>query len=128
MGLRAYANVTLDSPIQVDLLFHIDICDLLAAVATIPPRWCESRHGTACDRRLWAVACSGHHHPLFGRRAGRVASQDHCVVAIGAAQMINPRLRMFPGGSLRVRVGIGIGDVRPRNLPAAAAASSAAAT
>src|SRR5215207_6382499 len=55
---------------QVDLLFHIDVCDLLAAVATIPPRWWESRHGTACDRRLWAVVGGGHHHPLFGRLAG----------------------------------------------------------
>jgi hypothetical protein len=49
-------------------------------------------------------------------------------VAIGAAQMINPRLRMLPGGSLRVRVSLGIGEVTPRKLPAAAAASSAAAT
>jgi hypothetical protein len=56
LGLRAHANLTLDSPTQIDFLFHIDVCDRLAAVATIPPRWWESRHGTACDRRLWAVA------------------------------------------------------------------------
>ena len=56
LGLRAHANLTLDSPTQVDFLFHIDVCDRFATVATIPPRWWESRHGTACDRRLWAVA------------------------------------------------------------------------
>src|SRR5829696_9550777 len=89
LGLRAHANLALDSPTQVDFLFHIYVCDRLAAVGYYPA---SLSLGTVLlvigDFGPLLVSSrptlSGHHHPLFGRLAGRVASQDRCVVAIGA--------------------------------------------
>ena len=110
LGLRAHANLTLDSPTQVDFLVHIDVCDRLAAVAL--SRLVGGSLGTVLlvigDFGPLLVSSrptlSGHHHPLFGRLAGRVASPRSLCGGDRAAQMTKPRLRMFPGWSFRVRV------------------------